>query len=135
LERQLGRDYSVTVGYLGVRGMHLSRTRDINFLAAAPLLGSFADGTPVTYLRHPGRANPAFGRISLFDSGADSVYHGGFVQLGKRFSQSFQVQTSYTFSKVLDSRPDFTSVVVGTDESENAQDTLTPNLQPGHGNA
>lgn len=135
VERQLGRDYSVTVGYLGVRGQHLSRTRDINFLPSAPLQGSFADGTAVTYLRHPGRSNPAFGRISLFDSGADSVYHGGFIQLSKRFSQNFQVQTSYTYSKVIDSRPDFTSVVVGTDDSKNAQDTLAPNLERGRGNA
>ena len=125
----------MTVGYLGVRGVHLSRTRDINFLPAVPQQGTFADGTPVTYLRHPGRANPAFGRISLFDSGADSIYHGGFVQLSKRFSQHFQVQTSYTFSKVIDSRPDFTSVVVGTDDSKNAQDTLAPNLERGRGNA
>ena len=135
LERQLGRDYTVTLGYLGVRGEHLSRTRDINFLPAVPQQGTFADGTPVTYLRHLGRQNAAFGRISLFDSGADSIYHGGFIQLSKRFSQSFQVQTSYTFSKVIDSRPDFTSVVVGTDDSKNAQDTLTPNAERGRGNA
>ena len=45
----------MTAGYLGVRGEHLSRTRDINFLPAVPQQGSFADGTPVTYLRHPGR--------------------------------------------------------------------------------
>jgi hypothetical protein len=45
------------------------------------------------------------------------------------------VQTSYTFSKVIDSRPDFTSVVVGTDDSKNAQDTLAPNLERGRGNA
>jgi outer membrane receptor protein involved in Fe transport len=135
LERQLGRDYTVTLGYLGVRGEHLSRTRDINFLPAVPLQGTFADGIPVTYLRHPGRANPAFGRISLFDSGADSIYHGGFIQLSKRFSRNFQVQTSYTFSKVIDSRPDFTSVVVGTDDSKNAQDTLAPNLERGRGNS
>jgi hypothetical protein len=135
LERQLGRDYTVTLGYLGVRGEHLSRTRDINLLPEVATLGSFADGTPVTYYRHPSRMNPAFGRISLFDSGADSVYHGGFVQLTKRFSQSFQVQTSYTFSKVIDSRPDFTSVVVGTDDSKNAQDTLSPNQERGRGNA
>src|SRR6266436_920314 len=109
LERQLGRDYAVTLGYLGVRGMHLSRTRDFYFLPAVPQQGTFADGTAIAYPRHLGRANPAFGRISLFDSGADSVYHGGFIQLSKRFSQSFQVQTSYTFSKVIDSRPDFTS--------------------------
>jgi hypothetical protein len=118
-----------------VRGEHLSRTRDINFLPAEPQLGTFADGRAVTYLRHPGRANPAFGRISLFDSGADSIYHGGFIQLSKRLSHSFQVETSYTFSKVLDSRPDFTSVVVGTDDSKNAQDTLAPNLERGRGNA
>jgi outer membrane receptor protein involved in Fe transport len=135
LEHQFGHDYAVTLGYLGVRGEHLSRTRDINFLPAVPQQGTFADGTPVTYLRHPGRANPAFGRISLFDSGADSIYHGVFLQLSKRLSQSFQVETSYTFSKVLDSRPDFTSVVVGTDDSKNAQDTLAPNLERGRGNA
>jgi outer membrane receptor protein involved in Fe transport len=135
LERQFGRDYALTLGYLGVRGEHLSRTRDINFLPEVPVLGSFSNGTPVTYLRHPGRANPAFGRISLIDSGADSIYHGGFIQVSKRLSHSFQVQTSYTFSKVIDSRPDFTSVVVGTDDSKNAQDTLNPNAERGRGNA
>ena len=134
LERQLGRDYSVTLGYLGVRGSHLSRTRDINLQPATWLTGTYADGTPAAYLRHPGRINPAFGRISLFDSGADSIYHGGFLQLTKRFAQNFQVETSYTFSKVIDSKPDFTSVVVGTDDSKNAQDTLTPNQERGRGN-
>src|SRR4029077_7810261 len=130
----LGRDYAVTLGYLGVRGEHLTRTRDINLLPEVAFQGT-ANGAPVTYFRHPGRVNPAFGRISLFDRGADSIYHGGFIQLSKRFSQKFQGQTSYTFSKVIDSRPDFTSVVVGTDDSKNAQDTLTPNLERGRGNA
>src|SRR5690349_22949997 len=32
------------------------------------------------------------------------------IQLTKRFSQNFQVQSSYTFSKVIDDNPDFTSV-------------------------
>ncbi|MEI9811343.1 MAG: hypothetical protein WDO18_01130 [Acidobacteriota bacterium] len=77
----------------------------------------------------------AFGRISIFDSGADSYYHGGFVQLTKRLSRSFQVQTSYTYSKVIDSKPDFTSVVVGTDDSKNPQDQLNANLDRGRGNA
>jgi hypothetical protein len=135
LERQLGHNYSVTVGYLGVRGEHLSRTRDINWLPEVPIQGTYSNGTPVTYYRHPGRVNTAFGRISLFDSGADSYYHGGFIQLHKRLSQSFQVETSYTYSKVIDDRPDFTSVVVGTDDSKNAQDTLQPNLERGRGNA
>jgi outer membrane receptor protein involved in Fe transport len=135
LERQFARDYRVTLGYLGVRGEHLSRTRDINWLPEIAFQGTYADGTPVTYFRHTGRLNPAFGRISLFDSGADSIYHGGFIQIGKRFSQGFQIEASYTFSKVIDDRPDFTSVVVGTDDSKNAQDTLYPNQERGRGNA
>ena len=105
LERQLGRDYAVTLGYLGVRGEHLSRTRDINFLPVGATAGQLRRRHAGHVPPPPGRANPAFGRISLFDSGADSIYHGGFVQLSKRFSQNFQVQTSYTFSKVIDSRP------------------------------
>jgi hypothetical protein len=135
LERQLGKDYALTIGYLGVRGEHLTRTRDINWLPEVPLAGTFLGGAPLTYYRHPGRANTAFGRISLFDSGTDSVYHGGFVQLTKRLSQNFQVQTSFTLSKVIDSNPDFTSVVVGTDDAKNAQDTLNPNAERGRGNA
>jgi outer membrane receptor protein involved in Fe transport len=135
VERQLGRDYSVTIGYLGVRGEHLTRTRDINLLPAVLVQGSLANGTPVLFPRHPGRANPAFGRISLFDSGADSTYHAGFIQLSKRLSRDFQVQTSYTLAHAIDDRPDFTSVVVGSDDSKNAQDTLIPNAERGRGNA
>jgi hypothetical protein len=140
-EQQLGRTYAVTLGYLGVRGEHLSRTRDVNLFPPVPTQGTFADtGAAVTFLRYPGtgaglRPLANFGRVSLFDSGADSVYHGGFIQLTKRFANHFQLQSSYTLSKVLDSRPDFTSVVVGTDDSKNPQYTIYPNLERGRGNA
>ena len=135
IEGEIAKNYSLTIGYLGVRGVHLSRSRDINLTPSVATQGTYADGTPVTFYRHAGRVNPAFGRITVFDSGADSIYHGGFVQLSKRFSQNFQVLTSYTLAKVIDSRPDFTSVVVGTDDSKNAQDTLNPNAERGRGNA
>ncbi len=141
LERQLGRSVAVTLGYLGVRGEHLSRTRDINLFPPQPTTATMADsGQSVTFLRYPGtgpglRPLNNFGRVSLFDSGADSIYHGGFIQLTKRFSNHYQVQASYTLSKVLDSRPDFTSVVVGTDDSKNPQYTIYPNLERGRGNA
>ena len=141
-EFQLGRDYGITVGYLGVKGEHLTRTRDINLFPPQPTSG-LLDGQPVTFLRYPatpgvpGPARPdkAFGRISIFDSGADSIYHSGFIQLTKRFSQSFSVQTSYTFSKVIDSRPDQTQVVVGVDDSKQVQFPTSPNLDRGRGNA
>ncbi len=135
VEQALGNDYALTIGYLGVRGEHLSRTRDINRFPGEPTTLTYSTGGTATILRYNGRPNTSFGRISLFDSGADSIYHGGFVQLSKRFSKNFQVQTSYTYSKVIDSKPDFTSVVVGTDDSKNPQDQLNANLERGRGNA
>ena len=139
LDTDLGHNLLLTAGYLGVHGEHLSRTRDINLFPSVLVQGRFADGTPTSFYRHPGpasgpsRPNPAFGRISVFDSGADSVYHGGFMQLTKRFANNFQFLTSYTFSKVLDSVPDATAVVTGADDSKVAQDTLLPNLDRGPG--
>ena len=137
IERQFGKDYALTLGYLGVRGEHLTRTRDINLYPSISTAGSFADGTPLTFARHPdSRPMKNFRRVSEFDSGADSIYHAVFLQLTKRFSNSFQLQSSYTYSKVLDTVPDQTSVVVGGgDDAKVAQDTLLPNLDRGHGNA
>jgi len=148
-EVALGRNSSVTIGYLGVNGTHLTRTRDINLFPSQPTQGyicpTFAactaeQGTPVIFYRHrgtasPDRPNPAFGRISLFDSGGNSIYHGGFVQFQRRFSNQFQAQASYTLSKVIDTTPDATSVVPGNagDDAKVAQDTLLPNLDRGPG--
>ncbi len=141
IEKQLGKSYAVTLGYLGVRGEHLTRTRDINLFPPTATTATFSDtNQSVTFLRYAGtgaglRPLNNFGRVSLFDSGADSIYHAGFIQLTKRFSDRFQLQSSYTWAKVLDSRPDFTSVVVGTDDSKNAQYTTIPNLDRGRGNS
>ncbi len=133
VETQLGKDYSLTVGYMGVHGVHLTRTRDVNFFPAELLDGRFADGTPLKFFRHPGRANPNFGRISVFDSGGSSSYNAGFVQLNKRYAKNFQILASYTFSKVIDTAPEATSVVVGSDDFKVAQNTLAPNLDRGLG--
>jgi hypothetical protein len=136
VEHQLGNNYSITLGYLGVKGTHLPRTRDINLFpataASAPIQG---DGA-FTYFRHPTvRPNPAYGRIWLADSGADSTYHAGFVQVSKRFSRSFLLQTSYTWSHAIDDDPDATAVVFGTDDAKIVQNNLLPNLDRGNSNS
>jgi outer membrane receptor protein involved in Fe transport len=141
IERQLGGAFAVTAGYLGVHGLHLTRSRDINLLPSVLTTGTIAGGGSVDYFTHPGaagapqRPNTSFGRITLFESGADSNYNGGFIQLTKRFSRNFQLLSSYTLSKVIDSAPDGTSVVPnnGGDDAKIAQDTLAPNLERGRG--
>jgi hypothetical protein len=138
IERALGGSYALTLGYLGAHGLHLTRTRDINLYPEVPLQGTISTGGTVTYYAHPGtggpaRPNPAFGRISLFESGADNRFNAGFIQLTKRFSQNFQVLASYTLAKTIDDAPDATSVVVPNsgDDAKVAQNTLAPNDEKG----
>ena len=69
----------------------------------------------------------------MFDSGGNSLYNGGFIQISRRFSDHLQLLASYTLSKVIDTTPDGTAVVVGSDDSKIAQDTLYPNLDRGPG--
>jgi outer membrane receptor protein involved in Fe transport len=141
IERQLGGSFAVTAGYLGLNAVHLTRSRDINLLPSVLMAGSVAGGGPIPYFAHPGpqgaptRPNPTFGRITMFESGANSIYSGGFIQLAKRFSRNLQLLTSYTYSIVIDSAPDGTSVVPGNggDDAKIAQDTLAPNLERGRG--
>ncbi|MDX2150876.1 MAG: TonB-dependent receptor [Bryobacteraceae bacterium] len=140
IERRVTANLSVIGGYLGVRGLKLSRTRDVNLFPAEAVQGTISTGGTITFFRHPGAQNaparPAtnFGRISLFDSGGDSIYHGGFVQVTKRYSRNLQFLASYTFSKVIDSAPDQTSVTIGGgDDAKQAQNTLLPNLDRGPG--
>ena len=134
-EMRLAKDYSLTVGYLGVRGYHLTRSRDINLFPASPVTST---GSVLTFPRfQAARPNSAFGRITLVESGADSRYNAVFFQLSKRFSHRYTLQTSYTVSKVTDTAPDATAVLPANagDDSKIAQNTLLPNLDKGLGDA
>jgi outer membrane receptor protein involved in Fe transport len=138
-EFQVGRDYAITLGYLGVRGEHLTRTRDINYFPPVLVQGTL-DGAPISFLQYPGTGGPArsdraFGRVSIFDSGADSIYNSGFIQVTRRFSHNLSMQTSYTFSKAIDSKPDQTQVVVGVDDSKQLFYPTLPGLDRGRGNS
>ena len=138
VEARIAPDTSVTVGYLGVRGLHLTRSRDINLFPAAVTTGTLSTGGTISFLRYPtARPNTSFGRITLVESGADSYYHGGFIQVSKRYARNLIVQGSYTYSKVIDTAPDATAVLPnnGGDDTKIAQFTTQPNLDRGLGDA
>jgi len=136
-EIQVAPNTAITLGYLGVRGVHLSRTRDINHFPYEFVPATFAGQTVQVGRRPATRPMRNFGRVSLFDSGGDSIYHGGFIQLSKRYAQHFQLLTSLTWSKVIDTLPDQTSVVPnnGGDDAKVAFDTLNPNADRAIGDA
>ncbi|HEV7905333.1 MAG TPA: TonB-dependent receptor [Pyrinomonadaceae bacterium] len=126
-EHELMKNMSFSVTYMFFKGVHLSRTRDIN-LFAPELVTATGAGQSFTVERFPAggatsnarftAAAPArpftrFGRINLFESTANSRYDGLAFQLQRRFTRRLQFLASYTYSKAKDDRPDQTAVVPG----------------------
>jgi hypothetical protein len=128
-ERQIGETMSVTVGYLGVHGTHLTRTRDINLNPPTPASISL-NSSPTTlfnYLAYPSaRPIAGFSRIFQFEDTAHSGYNGLIATINKRFSTALQFGASYTWSHVIDDAPDATAVVPGTDDAKLVYSPLFP---------
>ncbi|MDQ3584716.1 MAG: TonB-dependent receptor [Acidobacteriota bacterium] len=97
LQRELPFETVVTVGYAGSRGVHLLRSNDVN--TAVPIIRP--DGTPFFPLGSP-RQNTAFSTIELKSSDGNSWYNALIFEVRKRWNQNFNVQSSYTFSRNID---------------------------------
>ena len=130
IEREILPNLSFSATYLFFRGVHLSRTRDINL--PAPVLvaaneSAAAGGRQFQVQRFVApRPFPRYDRINLFESTGDSLYNALALQAVRRFSRNFQFIAAYTFSKAKDNKPDQTSVVPGNagDDSKIAQNQL-----------
>jgi len=127
VEYGLLNDVSVTVTYLGVRGVHLQRSHDLNVgIPTDTPITVAGEGRTLMYKRFPtARPFTAFDRIIAFESTANSIYHGMTIQLNKRYSRNVQLSGAYTWSKVIDDVPDATAVVPqGSDDAKYVQNPL-----------
>ena len=126
-EREIFANTTFSAQYTLFRGDDLTRTRNANLNAPISTVVPIFSGTAqtsetLTVERFPAaRPIPAFQRISLFESTANSFYQGLTFELNRRFADRFQFNMSYTLSKAKDDKPDQTSVVVGTDDAKIAQ--------------
>lgn len=95
-EREIGFDTLLEVGYVGRRGLHAQRERNINQLQ----LG--------TVQRNPGinvdalRPFRGFGTIRVTNNDANSYYNGLQVGVNRRFTKGFLFGLAYTLSKSSD---------------------------------
>jgi outer membrane receptor protein involved in Fe transport len=96
IERQLGKDYALTVSYVGSKGSDLNIERNYNQIVngARPLARLSANspidpGFPVT-------------NISVYESDGNSSYQALWATAEKRFSKGLQFKGSYSFSKSID---------------------------------
>jgi hypothetical protein len=105
IQRQLFESTSLTVGYVGSRGLHLYAARDINPVQPTTVGGVQVFGVPrgaTPGIISNARLNPAAAALSSAAPVADSNYHSLQVGLNRRFSHGVQTQLSYTWSKCLD---------------------------------
>jgi hypothetical protein len=115
LQRQLWFDTVVTIGYAGARGIHLLRSGDVNLAVPQRL----ADGT-LFFPPNAPRQNPAFSTIELKSSDGDSWYNAMIFEVRKRFSRGLDFQSSYTFSRNIDTTQASTFFSDATNGTTNA---------------
>ena len=96
-QRELWKRTVLTVGYAGSRGLKLLRSGDVN----VPLPQQRPDGT-LFYAAGLPRPNTAFGVIEQKTSDGNSWYNALIVELARRSAGGLSFQSSYTFSRNID---------------------------------
>ena len=97
IQRELGSNLGVTIGYFGSKGTHLRISRNIN----QPINGG---ARPFTALSSssPIAPNASLNNIVQIESGGNSSYNALWLTATKRMSRGLQFNASYTFSKSID---------------------------------
>jgi hypothetical protein len=104
-QREIGWGTTVEAGYVGRRGIHNQRKRNINQLL------------PGTIQANPGvNANAlrpflGLGILGLAENSGSSLYNGLQVSVERRFSAGFQFGASYTLSRSEDNGSSLTDVL------------------------
>jgi hypothetical protein len=114
LQRDLGRQWVLEVGYVGTHALHLRETRtNIQAklaTATKPVIVTAQDGTPFkitesTSSNGPARSNllgvNGYGGFQIFANDAYSHYHSLQATLSRRWGAGY-FQGAYTLSKALD---------------------------------
>jgi hypothetical protein len=91
VQRQVGLNWALEVGYLGSVSHHLYGFQNAN-QAVPGATGSIASRTPF----------PNYGVIQLVSDGNNANYNSGSVKITRRFSQGVSLTSSYTWSKSID---------------------------------
>jgi len=107
VQRELGKDFLIAVGYYGSKGTHLPGIVDMNEVApgAAVAAGIIPAGTQVTSAITPRlnavRPFKGFVAVNTVQNWFNSNYNSMQLSADKRFKSGSLVRLSYTWSKAL----------------------------------
>lgn len=96
-EKEVGRDQSITVGYVGSRGFRLLRNDLLRNRASA--------ASPLNPVINPNLFHPN-ATVFLNRNAGDSNYHSLQVSFQRRMSRGLQWMSAYTWSKSIDNASD-----------------------------
>ncbi|HEY6400148.1 MAG TPA: TonB-dependent receptor, partial [Blastocatellia bacterium] len=109
VQRDIGAGVSLDLSYLYMRGIHLARNHDINQVSQSGSVNPLNPMGGLMFNRATDFANPRIFQDNIYDTTANSFYHGFTAQAQKRFSRNFSLNAHYTFSKAIDEVTDFNS--------------------------
>jgi hypothetical protein len=143
VQKSLGKDTSLEVGYLGSRGFHLQRSHLTNNAPPGPgpigprrpfkTLSFIPDATlPPSSVPDAVIQSTTFpvSTINLLENTAQSWYDAGYVNVRRRYSHRLSFLANYTYSKNLTNAPDFRSPM---DEAAIPQNNSDLNAEKGPG--
>ena len=94
VERNLGAGFGARVSYIGAETHHLIWSPDENTLP-------FSSTVSATFQPLSARRFPNWGRVNSEDTGANQSLNSMQVEVNRRFHKGLQLDSSWTFSKVL----------------------------------
>jgi hypothetical protein len=142
IQKSVGQNTSVEIGYLGSRGYHLQRSHLINNTTPGPgPLGPRRPFKTLTFVPDStlqvGSVNAIIqsqtfpvSTINLLENTARSWYDAGYVNVRRHYSHGLSLLANYTFAKNLTDAPDFRSAM---DESAIPQNNSNLAAEKGPG--
>ena len=118
LEKTLGHDTTIEVGYHGERGFHLQRSDLINNAPPGPGTlqprrpyqdATFVNGTVLPANITVQSTTFPVSAVNMLENTARSWYDAGYVDLRRRYSHGLSLLVNYTYAKNLANAPDFRS--------------------------
>jgi hypothetical protein len=95
IQRQIGKDSLISLGYSGSRGVRLNALANVNVPYGQDVNGRLVFAAT-------SRPNPNFDNMLFRGPMADSFYNSLQASMIKKMAKGFQFSASYTFSKTID---------------------------------
>ncbi|MDQ6676116.1 MAG: carboxypeptidase regulatory-like domain-containing protein, partial [Acidobacteriota bacterium] len=99
-QRQLGKDWLVSVNYLGNKTTHIWGAYDINPAIYIPGSSASTNQRRPLYLQNPAQGQ-FYSGINQADDGGSSHYNGVLSSVQHRFANSFTLLANYTWSHCI----------------------------------